>query len=186
MTLRKRPKTVTETTATSTSSNRKPVPLKSPAETGTRRSQRSLGSAKKSLATVVGQDVNEDPVHETILSAQRELEMKARMNEMEDRSLVRALDSYGRDCDFIRSKVIPVYGSTRKRSANQIRARWQHLVVRKKLPGIWESWQAENVATMDDKDTGKPANAVTGASDGSEVRRSGREAKPREFFDGDS
>ncbi|KAL3912751.1 MAG: hypothetical protein SGARI_000995 [Bacillariaceae sp.] len=57
---------------------------------------------------------------------------RSRMNQMEDRTLARALDSYGRDCGFVRSKLLPVFGCERKRSADQIRGRWNQLIRKSK------------------------------------------------------
>jgi hypothetical protein len=176
MTLRKRPKTtISQVTPTSATMNRKAAPTpvapassssavtKNTPESATRRSQRSIASAKRPLAGLSNQDADGDAG--AVRSEQRKLGFQERKDQLEDRILLRSLESYGRDCAFIRSNVVPVYGSTRKRSANQIRNRWQQLVTRTKPADEvdWMSWQAQTVSVEDNNksDTSKPPPTVS-------------------------
>ena len=47
---------------------------------------------------------------------------------MEDRILLRSLESYGEDYDFIREKALPIHGSEKKRTALQVRDRCRKVV----------------------------------------------------------
>jgi hypothetical protein len=177
MTLRKRPKTISQVTPTSATMNRKPAPTpvapassssaatKNTPESATRRSQRSIASAKRPLAGLSTQYADDDATDGAVQSERRKLGLQERKDQLEDRILLRSLESYGRDCAFIRSNIVPVYGSTRKRSANQIRNRWQQLVTRTKPADEvdWMSWQAQIVAVEDNNksDTSKPPPTVS-------------------------
>ena len=194
MTLRKRPKTISQVTPTSAAKNRKPAPTpvatasssaaanKNTPESASRRSQRSLASAKRPLAGLSTQTADGNAVDGAIQPEQREIELKERQDLLEDRTLLRALDSYGQDCTFIRSNIIPVYGSTRKRNANQIRTRWQQLVSGKKPTADdvdWVSWQAQTVAVEEDNNDNKEldtSNAPTTTESSSTYRTRRRQS----------
>eukprot|EP00980_Cylindrotheca_fusiformis_P029645 scaffold23642_cov117-Cylindrotheca_fusiformis.AAC.3 len=73
------------------------------------------------------------------------------MNALEDRILLRSLQSYGTDTSLVRSKVVPVFGSKRKRKADQIRSRWKQLQA--SSPGAtsspaWKKWVTKQVTTI--------------------------------------
>jgi hypothetical protein len=106
--------------------------------------------------------------------------MQQLINDLEDRTLVRSLESYGRDCTLLRSKIMPVFGSKRRRTVDQIRSRWQQLVKRKKRPEIWKSWVAEMIAPVP---TERFAQARLTPEEEGHLRRSNRAAKPKVLID---
>ena len=53
--------------------------------------------------------------------------VKIDIHALEDRMLVRSVESFGRDFAFIRSKVLPVHGSSRRKNTSQLRTRYQTL-----------------------------------------------------------
>jgi hypothetical protein len=167
MALRKLPKKILE----------KPPPKKNgPATTPdsfkSRRSQRSLSARK--VERTVGNSLSDNK--------RTDEEKKRLINELEDRTLLRSLESYGRDCTLLRSKIVPVFGSTRKRSVDQIRNRWQQLMMRKKKSEVYKSWTATEIAAAPSlrettNDGGVPSSLSRDADEN--VRRSRRAVKPR-------
>ena len=176
MTLRSRPDTASltaETTSvagTSPRKSRKSMGAKSSTtleivtSAATRRSQRSLGSLRKSIQSVASpgsrwKNKNDDGdalLDEHGRAEKLKSERKKRADQQEDRTLLRALESYGRDChSFLRSHILPVYGSTRKRSAKQISEKWRRL---ESLSGsVLSSNKSKNKNTKNDKQQKKGA-----------------------------
>jgi len=196
MTLRMRPKSnmmspakITNINIQKTASSRN---ISSPDITATRRSQRSLGSVRKAInmlsPTRVKNSNNGDDLDEDVIAEQLKLERKTNIAQQEDRTLIRALESYGQNYKLLK-KVLPVYGSTRKRSAKLICDRWQRLVSSaEKQPDLVSSWQAKRVSTENwDTHMARIAADATPSSEtkneSSSVRRSHRGAKPRSFVD---
>jgi hypothetical protein len=179
MTLRKRPKIITDlnptrvTTKTATKDRTKVTP-----ESGTRRNKRSLAPLNKaSTALSFTSSPQAGSVPQIIVDDSK------KMNQMEDRTLIRALDSYGRDCSFIRSKVLPIYGFPRKRSVLQIRNRWKQLNCKiNKIPEeVWGHWKAGIV--IEDKDEASQQNLqIYPPASSSSSRKSHRALKPRLFL----
>ena len=172
MALRKQPKQVLQN----------PTPQKksgpaTPDNTKSRRSQRSGSGKKKATGTDDNQD--EEP-------RENAQDRQNLINDLEDRTLVRSLESYGRDCTILRSKIVPVFGSKRRRTVDQIRSRWQQLVKRKKPPETWTSWEAETVAPVPAEYVAPAAAASTARSNADEDpnrRRSCRATRPRLLLD---
>jgi hypothetical protein len=179
MTLRKRPKTVMEVKSPVNNNTilKAPSDVKSPPESGTRRSQRSLLAFTKPNSTVKSFGMDSGDAANNGAELEGDLEAKTRINLLEDRTLIRALDSYGRDTGFLRSKVLPVFGSTRKRSTEQIRARWKLLVRKSKPPETWTSWKVETEGENAVQDVSPLSSASLALS------RSERAAKRRSFVD---
>jgi len=153
-----------------------------PDTVGSRRSQRSL-SAKKALEP-------SDSPDEKKSDSEVEMRQQQLLDALEDRLLRRALDSYGRNFTLTRSKILPVFGAMRKRSADQIRHRWQQFTANSKrqtFDEIWKQWQAKMVAPVvsmpdpgfDVRNTGNE-NGIHGSTD---MRRSSRECKPKVVTD---
>lgn len=111
MTLRK----VYNTDYSDTKKTPPPTPLN-----GSRRSQRSASGKKYILEADATENKNEElgPTAEA----------KIGLDELEDRTLLRSFKSYGSNYALIRSKVIPVFGSKRKRKTDQLKKRWDHLL----------------------------------------------------------
>lgn len=171
MTLRKQPKKIFETPPSSPKKNTMKTPDGS---AKSRRSQRSLSAKKKN-------GMLESPNNLTVNEIA--FEKKRLINELEDRTLLRSLESYGRDCALLRSQIVPVYGSSRKRSADQIRSRWQNLMTRPIRPEVWKEWVAKNIA-LTPKDNGlQMVSSKSSSKEFGNVRRSKREAKARTLVD---
>lgn len=156
MALRKLPKKILDT----------PPPKTPDSSVKSRRSQRSL-SVKKPEAVSSTDERTEDEIAQ---------EKKRTIDELEDRTLMRSLESYGRDCKLLRSHIVPVYGATRKRTADQIRSRWQQLMTRKTRSEVWKSWEAKNVIPA-------PKDYSIEKKGLANTRRSTREMKPRVLID---
>merc|ERR1711865_465413 len=111
------------------------------------------------------------------------------MKDTTSKQLLRALESYGNDYNLLQKVVLPVYGSTKKRSAKQICDRWQRLASTvEKQPYLVNSWQAKRVFTENwDAHMARIAADAAPSSEtkneSSSVRRSHRGAKPRSFVD---
>jgi monoamine oxidase len=179
MTLRSRPKPVAELTPRSAANKSKAKEsVKTTPGSGTRRSHRSLTPVIKTTRTVAV------PLTSSIDSALLlgdPAKEKAKLDKLEDRMLLRALDSYGGDCSFVRSKVLPVYGSTRKRTIFQIQNRWHQLAPKpkKNAEDLVSTWKAEVVA-LDNADgsESEPRREVSSICSES-IRKSRRSVKPR-------
>mmetsp|Transcript_17499 Transcript_17499/g.35934 ORF Transcript_17499/g.35934 Transcript_17499/m.35934 type:complete len:391 (+) Transcript_17499:1-1173(+) len=169
MTLRSRPDPTSPTAETTSIAGT--IPRKSRKSTGakssttleiaaaaTRRSQRSLGSVRKSIQSMASpgnrwknkSDDGDALLDEHGRAEKLKSERKKRADQQEDRTLLRALESYGRNChSLLRSHILPVYGSTRKRSAKQISEKWRRL---ESLPGsVLSSNKSKNKNTKNDK-----------------------------------
>lgn len=159
------------------SPSKKKAEMATPDTAGSRRSQRSV-SAKKApeLLDSPGEKKSEIEVAE---------EHRKKMDALEDRTLIRALDSYGSDFALARSKLLPVFGSSRTRSVDQIRQRWQQIAGRKTpRPEVsLKEWEAKTVApAVSIRDNGfyQQQNRDENDSDGnSNRRRSNRETQPK-------
>lgn len=75
-----------------------------------------------------------------------------RLESMEDRSLIRAVESYGRDFDYVRESTLPIFGSSFRKTAKQVRDRCRQLFWgkrrEKEFPSSaisWRSWTAKTV-----------------------------------------
>ena len=96
-----------------------------------RRSKRSVGSARKSILTSATTNRRVEPTCDESLDDKARLEKmksenKSRADQQEVRTLVRALESYGPGShSLVRSHILPVYGSTRRRSLKHIHDRWK-------------------------------------------------------------
>ena len=149
MTLRKRPEppkaipTTKATTPSSASKTSKTTPgLPAVQEMGARKSHRSTAV----LAATLGV---ESPEKATSFSPE-DLKMK-RLYALEDRTLRRAVESYGcQNTNLISNKVVPIVGSTQKRTTNQIRSRLNQIAATKMSPedaaakrNIIEKWQVK-------------------------------------------
>ena len=91
MVLRKQPKTIVETTAVGGS--KKPVGVQ--ANSPSRRSVRSLSRKKIDQS----EPTHDDDMRDFLLDKKRQID------DLEDRILLRSLDSYGRDVGILRSKI---------------------------------------------------------------------------------
>ena len=69
----------------------------------------SKGGAVASLGSPTSNNGEDNEVHD--------------LEAMEDRILLRCLESYGDDYEYIRDKALPIYGSERKRTLLQVRDR---------------------------------------------------------------
>jgi hypothetical protein len=180
MTLRKQPKTILESPVSAVAVavvKKTPPPVIATSPSKSRRSQRSLWSKKPDEVD------SPDPQDKSAV-----MEEKRRIQDaLEDRVLMRAVDSYGRDVGILRSKILPVYGSTRRRKADQIRSRWHHTMQkRQEPPATWTSWYAPVVASLASAQTKTaPAEARGTTAEGKDekVRRSRREVKPTARID---
>jgi monoamine oxidase len=145
MALRNQPKQVQDNNIT-TSESEKKTPPQTPTN-GSRRFQRSL-SVKKKQGLWESADSPSEEKTDVELAKQKLI----KINALEDRVLLRSLQSYGRDTSLIRSKVVPVFGSKRKRNADQIRSRWQQLeattatATTNGSTETWKKWAAKQVA----------------------------------------
>ena len=169
MVLRKQPKAIIEVPPSNTA--KKPAALAA-ASSPSRKSLRSLSTKK------FDEDDTQNQKDDVTLKQDR----KKLLDALEDRILARSLDSYGRDVEILRSKILPVFGSTRRRNADQIRSRWQQLKQRKSQPSdAWNEWHAEvPVAPVYPSEEQKlPPNGGGGHLDGANLRRSRREVKAR-------
>jgi hypothetical protein len=177
MTLRKRPKTIMNITPFRVAT-KKATKVQVNSHTGTRRSQRSLASFKNAATLVASTSYPDASYMQHSLP-----DDSTKKDQMEDRTLIRALDSYGRDCPFIRSKVLPIYGSGRKCSVLQIRKRWQRLACKsKKLPEeVWGQWKAEIVIANEVEESLPTAETFSPRSFSSR-RMSKRVPKPGRFL----
>jgi lysine-specific histone demethylase 1 len=83
----------------------------------TRRSQRSLSFLSSVIKSAKNEERNQPNNDNT------------QQDSLQDRILSRSLQSYGRNYALIKSKILPVFGSTSKQklSTDQIRSRWQSL-----------------------------------------------------------
>jgi hypothetical protein len=181
MTLRSKPKSVSVV---------KPPTKKQPtngAHEPSRRSQRSL-SVLKSPNSVNGISYSVSPAKNVIKEPERDLEA------MEDRVLVRGVESYGHDFAYIRTTALPIFGSDRQRTLVQVQKRCQKLLSRsKKGKGsrstrAWKLWVAEFVFPSAPKPKGTRllANGNTKSNTPTVAiskSRSGRTVKPRLFLD---
>eukprot|EP00536_Pseudo-nitzschia_multiseries_P000396 jgi/Psemu1/249469/estExt_Genewise1Plus.C_50128 len=128
----------------------------------TRRSQRSLGSVRKSIQNMATSksrskkrtDDDHSLLDEHKLAEKLKSEKKKKVDQQEDRTLLRALESYGGDCySLLQSHVLPVFGSTRKRSAKQIIEKWRH----------WESLPASVLSSTASKGTSTGRQQMKGS-----------------------
>jgi hypothetical protein len=150
MALRKQPKQVHDNNNI-TSESEKKTPPQTPPNNGSRRSQRSP-SVKKKQGMLESADSPSEEKRDVELAKQKLI----KINALEDRVLLRSLQSYGRDTSLIRSKVVPVFGSKRKRNADQIRSRWQQLEAATSTTATtttnngstetWKKWVAKQLA----------------------------------------
>lgn len=179
MTLRKRPKTVADVSPSPivTVSNRLPPATLTP-ESATRRSQRSISSAKAASSPHLPDE--SDRTRTETMAILRKLN-KSRTDRLEDRCLARAFESYGNNCSLVRSKVVPVHGSSRTRSVNQIRHQWQVLMGgASPQPISCETWRAQRALVSDERTLGESFSSSQ--TNGTYLRRSHRDVKPRDHF----
>lgn len=202
MCLRKQPKKVVDpntqakkdtAASTTTSSTTTSVDTAAAAAAGASSVASLSRRSKRSLSTKKVANSDKSNALSEIEAAQ---EKKRLIDELEDRILLRSLESFGRDCALMRSSILPVFGSTRRRNADQIRTRWHHLLPRKqKRPSdkIDDDWTAKTIAMIppvgtDANSNNGDVNRRTSSSDGGttgdeNVRRSKREVKPRVLLD---
>ena len=181
--------------------------------TPTRRSQRSVGSVRNSILTTAtasrgAKSSKDDELDDRVTVEQMKSENKTRADQQEERNLVRALESYGPESySLVRSHILPVYGSTRRRSLKHISDRWKRLRGENKdnkfdttnnsnkgpaTAELAKSWEAKHVVS-DNWDTHFARIAVDAAKEASvsservdasgAPRRSHRGSKRRSFFD---
>jgi hypothetical protein len=179
MSLRKRPKTLADTSPSPmvTISQRLPTATYIP-DSATRRSQRTTSSGK--MTSSPGLPYENDEARSETIAVLSKLN-KSRTDQLEDRCLARAYESYGNNYTLVRSKVVPVHGSSRRRSVNQIHHRWQVLRGGTLLQEAtsWETWEAERpLLVSTEKQFGDSFSSST--TNGSSLRRSRRDAKPRD------
>lgn len=155
----------------------------------TRRSQRSL-AVLKSPNSVNGVSYGDSPAKNGTKEPEQDLEA------MEDRVLVRGVESYGQDFAYIRTTALPIFGSDRQRSLVQVQKRCQKLISQsKKGKGsrstrAWKTWVAELVfsSAPTPKGTRLVANRNTTSATSTvpvavSKSRSGRTVRPRIFLD---
>jgi monoamine oxidase len=152
----------------------------------TRRSQRSL-AVQKSPNSVNGLSYGDSPSDEVTKEPARDLDA------MEDRVLLRGVESYGRDFAYIQTAALPIFGSSHQRSLVQVRQRCQKLIIQsKKGKGTkstraWKTWVAKIVFPSAPKSKGtRPVANENTQSNTTNVAalksRSGRTVKPRFFL----
>ena len=108
------------------------------------------------------------------------LDKKRQIDDLEDRILLRSLDSYGRDVGILRSKILPVFGSQRRRNADQIRSRWHYLTPKKQQkPLATKSWHAQTVASLPVHEQKLAADNAGDQDEKLNLRRSRREIRAR-------
>ncbi|CAJ1960092.1 unnamed protein product [Cylindrotheca closterium] len=114
-----------------------------------RRSQRSVSNRKRPLSSDIS------PTSEKKDDVVVKREQMDQLNALEDRLLLRSLHSFGTNTTLVRSKVVPVWGSKRKRSLDQIRKRWRNLASTDSLsmpaPPSKASWKRWVVKVIDKK-----------------------------------
>ncbi len=195
-------------TSSSTRSNGQNItsPRKTPSS---RRSKRSVGSFRNSIITSATATSRAKPTRYQSLDDEEMVEKmivenKERADQQEIRSLIRALESYGSSShSLVQSHILPVYGSTRRRSLKHINDRWKRLGEDDKKDErnekksqsrveLIKSWEAKHIVSDNwdihfariSADAAKAASASTG-NGGSSIapRRSLRASKRRGFFD---
>lgn len=141
--------------------------------TASRRSQRSVSNRKRPLS------LNDSPTSEKDDDTCSKREQMDQLNALEDRILLRSLHSYGRNATLVRSKVVPVWGSKRKRSVDQIHSRWENLATAESLSmpapsskASWKRWVVKVVDKQLVKDMGEVFEIMTESPQG--TRRSAR------------
>merc|ERR1712025_520835 len=93
-----------------------------------RRSKRSVGSGRFTSPTNRGRikSKGEESPTDLVIAEQMKAENEAKVSQQEERSFVRALESYGPESQsLVRSHILPVYGSTRRRNPSHITDRWK-------------------------------------------------------------
>lgn len=182
MTLRSKPKTLGAVTEIP----KKPSPSGITSEP-TRRSQRSLAVKSPNSACTAANP----------LGGERKVnELTRDIDAMEDRVLVRGVESYGRNFAYIRKATLPVFGGQYRRSLAQVRQRCQKLLnqLKKDKDGgpkstrAWKSWVAKRIFPSSlpkaERDSCPPAltNENAGASNATGTKsRSGRTIKRRQL-----
>ena len=173
------------------------------------RSKRSIGSVRNSIFKTptsnrrVERTCDESPDAKNMAEKMKS-ENKARADEQEIRTLVRALESYGpQSYSMVRSHLLPVFGSTRRRSLKHIHDGWKRLREENKdrdanhegtstKEELVASWKAKHVVTDNwnthfariSADAAKEASMPIENDDPSKPpRRSLRGSKRRSFFD---
>jgi len=141
---------------------------------GSRRSQRSLSTKKFVTIMAYPEKVESLAVKETE-------EQKKLLDELEHRSLSRALDSYGHDYVMAQSQILPVFGSNRQRTVEQIRQRLQRMNKAKRQTGtVWKQWESKVPVNVDSSSELKVI-VQTGESGNTKRRRSIRGTKSQNF-----
>ena len=217
MTLRNRPETniiptsdnnIVDVARAATSSNTRsngPSVNSTAKISSSRRSKRSVGSGRNSILsspTANGRAEHESLDDEVIVEKIK-AENKARADQQEIRTLIRALESYGSGShSLVRSHILPVYGSTRRRSLKHINDRWKRLgeddendeTNKKRSQSrveLVKSWEAKYVVSDNwdthcariSADAAKEASVSIEKDEPSSSRRSLRGSKRRSFFD---
>ena len=206
MTLRKRPETsiIAESDTAVTSPRKNGTRNGTTTAFGARRSQRSAGSGRNSILPSASNNSRLKPIHDeeledTVVAKKMKSENKAKADQQEERSLIRALNSYGPEShSLVRSHILPVYGSTRRRSFKHISDRWKRLREDRKenestsTAERAKSWEAKHVVSDNwdthfariAKDAAKEASVSKESVGPSKApRRSLRGSKRRSFFD---
>lgn len=120
MALRRNPKTVLK----------EETPHANGALAASRRSQRSLSKRQKRVDGSDEIDIDSSGQSESfskLASPKCRIAASVDLHALEDRMLLRSVESFGRDFAFIRSKVLPVHGSSRRKNNSQLRSRYQTL-----------------------------------------------------------
>jgi len=155
-----------------------------------RRSQRSLAQKSQEGTFLNGMD--------GIDSSDNNNEPVVDLDALEDRVLVRGVESYGRDFAYVRNLTLPVHGSSRLRTLAQVRDRCRRLLFgmkkQRSYPSSTNAWRASvakivyppsNVPSKASgrSKTRKTAAPNVAARENRGERRSSRLSKPRVFFD---
>lgn len=118
MALRRNPKTILK----------EETPLANGAVVASRRSQRSL--SKRPIKGEESADMDSPGPSDRLSkfsSPKSSFAPYVDLHALEDRTLLRSVESYGRDFAFVRAKVLPVHGSSRRKNPSQLRTRYQTL-----------------------------------------------------------
>lgn len=151
MKLRRRPKTIFKQETASVS--KKAVAAMNEACSPSRRSQRSVTTATL-VDEVRSSDATPSDVVDLNKHSGRENPVRD-VSSLEERVLLRGLESYGADFDYIATTALPVYGSTTILSVPRIEERCRKMLHKKEkamgsrrtaLLSNWKSWIAQTVA----------------------------------------
>lgn len=174
MALRKDPakRVFSDTKTIAASPSKKKPDTKTTDSVGSRRSQRSASSRRVPVPAE-----SMELIESTTPEAQ---EKHKSVDDLQNRSLSRAAESYGRyNSGLVMSKIVPVFGSSRKPSAQQMRQRMQRRDTSKRQSEtLLKQWEAKTVASLvpNSKIEMTRSNGDNGTT---ERRKSSRPSRPK-------